>query len=87
MIIRFLGTGLGAGAGINCFLLGVVCLACFFCLTKFLHAENTFAMRVCLQKAFEHVNAKKCVFGVPDQVQHKLTIQPQKMARGLKFRF
>ena len=28
---------------------------------------------------------KKPVFGVSDQVQHKPVVQPQKMARGLKF--
>ena len=28
---------------------------------------------------------RKPVFGVSDQVRHKLDLQPQKMARGLKF--
>ena len=28
---------------------------------------------------------RKPVFGVFDQVQHKLAVQPQKMARGMKF--
>ena len=30
---------------------------------------------------------RKPVFGVSDQVRHKPAVQPQKMARGLKFRF
>ena len=29
---------------------------------------------------------EKPVFGVSDQVRHKPAVQPQKMARGLKFR-
>ena len=31
-----------------------------------------------------HISIKP-VLGVSDQVQHKLAVQPQKMARGLKF--